>query len=356
MRKSIDSNLSVAGDASQALKLRDKISITAIIVGLILIFWAIFFDHKGWSIRKVLGFSILLFGAGVFNYKKWYQKIGSILFVVGLATTYIGYTYSKLEKYTFILIGFGLMLIATGFFTYDPYKKYSLYGNFGKNLNISQKIGMFTSACGVGILLSAWAGINYEPKGLFFLLSFGLMIIGITSYSYGSYSGHTKGIKNNYNMFNSASSRGVIGWIIGITLTLFYIQLYWYSKPLSGMISLFDPWSELLRGKPADQWFVYGTLYTFVILFLGIKFMIKYRHNRYQLIRTTVVIFSQLALAYFLPIILESLQFNGTTQLIDGKSKWLGYDGNLISSWPLNYDGFTAGNLQAYTHEAHQPV
>ena len=32
------------------------------------------------------------------------------------------------------------------------------------------------------------------------------------------------------------------------------------------------------------------------------------------------------------------------------------YDANIVQSWPLNYDAFTPGNLQAYSYEAHQPI
>jgi len=87
-------------------------------------------------------------------------------------------------------------------------------------------------------------------------------------------------------------------------------------------------------GQAASQWFVYGTLYTLAILSLGIKFMYKYRHNRYQLIRTVVVILSQLFLAYFIPEILEGLNTERTYFAKDIKNMW-----------PLNYYFFEPWHL-----------
>jgi len=76
--------------------------------------------------------------------------------------------------------------------------------------------------------------------------------------------------------------------------------LYWFPKYLglgengasnTGIVGFFDPLSLLLNGKTASQWFVYGTLYTVAILGLGYKFILKYRHNKYQLVRTISVMF-----------------------------------------------------------------
>jgi hypothetical protein len=59
-------------------------------------------------------------------------------------------------------------------------------------------------------------------------------------------------------------------------------------------IVFFDPLSYILNGKAASQWFVYGTLYTIAIVGLGYKFILKYLHNKYQLVRTLSVMFFQL--------------------------------------------------------------
>ena len=72
---------------------------------------------------------------------------------------------------------------------------------------------------------------------------------------------------------------------------------------------------------------VYGALYTLAILVFGYKFMLKYRHNRYEQIRTGSVMFFQLAFAFLIPEIMYRLN-----------SKIPYYD--LKSIWPLNYYNF----------------
>src|SRR5690606_1309779 len=134
-------------------------------------------------------------------------------------------------------------------------------------------------------------------------------------------------------------SRGLTGWITGIALTSFYIVLYF--KPVwlgmgidgaknTGLIALFDPLSKLLSGNPASQWFVYGTLYTVAILVFGYKFLLKYRHNKYEQIRTGSVMFFQLAFAFLIPEFMARL--NSDTFSLPY------YD--LKNIWPLNYYNF----------------
>jgi hypothetical protein len=67
--------------------------------------------------------------------------------------------------------------------------------------------------------------------------------------------------------------------------------------------------SYILNGKAASQWFVYGTLYTIAIVGLGYKFILKYLHNKYQLVRTLSVMFFQLGFAFLIPEILEKLNW-----------------------------------------------
>jgi hypothetical protein len=126
-----------------------------------------------------------------------------------------------------------------------------------------------------------------------------------------------KGIKNNGVWIKSLSSRGALAWVSGIVLTGFYIILYWFPQYLglaaaegatnTGLVALFDPLSQVLAGKVASQWFVYGTLYKVAILALGFKFILKYRNNKYQQLRTILVMFFQLGFAFMLPAIMESL-------------------------------------------------
>ncbi len=96
-------------------------------------------------------------------------------------------------------------------------------------------------------------------------------------------------------------NRGVAGWMTGVFISGFYICLYWYPEPLSGLISMLDPLSIFLRGRPADQWFLYGFSYTALVLVMGVRFMYKYRGNAYQQWRTASVMFFQLVFSFLIP-------------------------------------------------------
>lgn len=93
---------------------------------------------------------------------------------------------------------------------------------------------------------------------------------------------------------------------------------------------MFDPLSGLIRGRKADQWFVYGSFYTMAVTFMGVKFMYKYRHNRYQLIRTMSVMFFQLIFAYLLPAFML---------LMNQPEFYFSY------FWPLKYDYLFPGTV-----------
>lgn len=263
-----------------------------------------------------------------------FKKIGSSLFIIGVLGLIYAFRKDAIEYAR--VYAFFTMLIGAILFTYKD-AKHLLSFVYTKNTNFTQKAGLFLSTVGLFILLAAWFGMKLEPYWLYLSLSLGSMAIGILIYTYGTYAGHTKGIKNNHVWHNSLTNKGILGWISGILLTGFYVQLYWFSDSLAELIHLFDPLALLLKGKAADQWFVYGTIYSFVILFLGIKFIVKYRHNKYQFYRTLVVIASQLILAYFLPNILESMN--------DG----IGYfNKDLKQVWPLNYyftEGWSLDNM-----------
>ena len=210
-------------------------------------------------------------------------------------------------------------------------------------MNASQKLGLILGLTGVLILTLAAFNIHAEPKSWFAIGSIALIILGSTIYARSTYLRHPAGIKNNHVYFKTLSNRGVLGWAMGIVLTLFYMLLYWFPSYLglgvdgalnTGLIVFFDGLSHFFKGQPASQWFVYGTLYTLAILSLGIKFMYKYRYNRYQLIRTIVVILSQLFLAYLIPEILEGLNTERPYFAKDIKNMW-----------PLNYYFFEPWHL-----------
>ena len=218
-----------------------------------------------------------------------------------------------------------------------------------------QKLGLGMACLGVLILFVAFGGVDLH-KPLFLTLSLSMMVFGTTLYAYRKYTLQPAGIKNNGVYFKSMTNRGVLGWITGIVLTGFYILLYWYPELLgqssgdqanTGIVALFDPLSMFFKGKPASQWFVYGTLYTIAILALGIKFLYKYRHSRYHFIRTISVIISQLFLAYLIPEILEGLNFGSGDNY---------YGKDLKNIWPLNVYFTDPSSLNNMQKTSEQPV
>ncbi len=236
-----------------------------------------------------------------------------------------------------------------------------------KKVDLIQKGGLVLASLGVLILLLAWAHVDYKSigisSGVLLTISIVSIMLGTTIYSVRLYMTVPEGIKNNHVWQSAFTNRGVWGWVAGIILTGFYILLYWHPHLLgaatksnpqnTGIIGLFDPLAQWMQGKNASQWFVYGTLYTIAILALGIKFMYKYRHNRYQLIRTIVVICSQLFLAYMIPQILEALNY-GSEKLADGSYVYYGLDPKNI--WPLNYSFVHHASLSGMTTPAEQPI
>jgi polyferredoxin len=207
-----------------------------------------------------------------------------------------------------------------------------------------QKFGLILGLLGLLILLLAWAGIAFPNNAIALYSSLALISIGTVIYSRRAYLSLPEGIKNNGVWFKSMSSRGVLGWATGILLTGFYIVLYWYAEYLgqgvngaanTGLVALFDPLSRLLKGQPASQWFVYGTLYTVAILALGYKYILKYRHNRYQVVRTISVMFFQLGFAFLIPEFIARL--NSDLPYNDFKNMW-----------PLNYYNFDGYRIKSF--------
>jgi len=136
-------------------------------------------------------------------------------------------------------------------------------------------------------------------------------------------------------MVDSLTSRGALGISISIILIAFYILMYWFPHTLKHLIAMFHPLSEFLRNRPAEQYFLYGTFYTIFVLLFGIRAIMKYRHSRYQIIRTSMVIFSQLIFAFLIPSLLAA--FNEP-------EKYVNY------FWPLSYKDLFPSNITYLLH------
>jgi len=193
------------------------------------------------------------------------------------------------------------------------------------------------------VLFIALFGQINGNYGTWLSASLALMAVGVCMYAWREYTGKPEGIKNNHVWHRALTNRGLWAWIVGVVLTGFYLVLYFRAEYLglgvggaanTGLIALFDPLSQLLKNQPASQWFVYGTLYTLAILIFGVKFLLKYRHNRYQQFRTLSVMFFQLGFAFLIPEILMRLNYP--------------YN-NFVNMWPLNYYFFDGWNITALT-------
>ncbi len=143
------------------------------------------------------------------------------------------------------------------------------------------------------------------------------------------------GIKNNGIYHNALNNRGWVGILIGALLIIFYILLYFYDAYIMNWIILVDPVQKLINpSATASQWFLYGFLYTFAVVVMGVRMIIKYRHSKYQIFRTLSVMFFQLAIAFLLPEILVRLN----QPYFDFKNMW-----------PLDYDFFDAWHINTLT-------
>ena len=181
----------------------------------------------------------------------------------------------------------------------------------------------------------AGTGFVVENKGLMWFLTFGLSILGALMFIFPNLVLLGKpGIKNDHIYHEAATNRGWIAWLVLVYLVLFYLVLYFNADYIVNWTFILDPISNALNGGDASQWFVYGFLYCTIMLTMAMRMYIKYRHNKYQIVRTTSVLFFQIVFAFLIPEIMSSL----------GKP---GYD--FKNAFPLDYDFFFEWNLETLT-------
>ncbi|MEX2231219.1 MAG: 4Fe-4S dicluster domain-containing protein [Cyclobacteriaceae bacterium] len=143
-------------------------------------------------------------------------------------------------------------------------------------------------------------------SSLFLLLTFGLCIIGALLYILPKLE-HQPGIKNNRILFNPMKNTGWLGILTGTWLIVFYLLLYFYPEYMTNWVIMVDPVSQWINGHEAGKFFLYGFIYTLCILVMGVRFIIHYRHSKYQILRTVSVMFFQTAFAFLIPEILIRL-------------------------------------------------
>ena len=79
------------------------------------------------------------------------------------------------------------------------------------------------------------------------------------------------------------------------------------SKVMNFLSTAATPISYLVRGKKADKWFLYGFLYTLLVVIMGIRFVKKWKKDKYQKMRTASVMFFQFVIAFIVPGLLEAM-------------------------------------------------
>ncbi len=176
----------------------------------------------------------------------------------------------------------------------------------------------------LSIVKASANGYLVDNKGIMFLLTFGLAILGALLFILPE-AQKPAGIKNNGIYFNPAMTRKWLGIGIGTFLIVFYIVLYFKPQYIANWTMLVDPVSKLINGGEASRWFMYGFLYTISVLVMGIRYIIKYRHSKYQIFRTLSIMFFQTCIAFILPEIMSNLNLPSA---------------DLKNMWPLDYSFF----------------
>lgn len=170
---------------------------------------------------------------------------------------------------------------------------------------------------------SAQGWLASNPQIAFFFI-FGSLVFGAMLYILPDLK-LLEGIKNDGIFFNPATAAKWLGIILGSMMIGFYILLYFFPQYISNWILMLDGLSELMNGGKASQWFLYGFLYTIAVVVMGVRMLIKYRHNKYQQVRTASVMFFQLVFAFLIPEILTKLNMPSA---------------DLKNMWPLDYSFF----------------
>ncbi|MEM6647491.1 MAG: hypothetical protein AAF730_14700, partial [Bacteroidota bacterium] len=173
--------------------------------------------------------------------------------------------------------------------TYDP--SLALTGNPAYHPSRGQKWALTAVAVGALACLVGWASGNGFDGLLLALVVLGFGGGGMT-YAWLTYGRGHAGVHNHGIMFSAQQARGHVGWLWGILLTGLYVLVYWFPQHLTGLIAVFDPISDALNYyEGSRQWVMYGTFYTLAVLTMGLRAILKYRHVRYQRIRTMSVMF-----------------------------------------------------------------
>ena len=233
-------------------------------------------------------------------------------------TRTVDHVYVRLIRVSLALAGMLLVTAALDLWPFRPLPSVviaSLLAGVAAVLQVARKsdwrpasshhawAGSLTGLGAVGILVSL-AGVGSAYPELMFVLGIGSVMVGGTWMILAKHLPAPAGVDNHGATTNPVTNRGAIGWMFGILMTGFYVLVYWYPQALEGLVRTTDPLSWVLRGRAADHWFMYSLVYSLAVLVMGVRAWLKYRHIKYQRLRTVSVVFFQLVLAFILPSIL----------------------------------------------------
>lgn len=249
------------------------------------------------------------------------ERAGGLMIGLGILALFINLL-STAQMYPPLRLGFALApLIIAGILGLMNFQRH-------------QMLVIVLGVVGVVGLILFTQNFN-SPNWLMFILVFVVPSLGAILYFTSAFGMGPAGIKNN-GLFHSAATKpgGSIAWIMTIIFTGFYVVLYWFPHNLYGLIAAADPLVYAVTGKHGVEngevvspWMTYTILYTFLVLVMGVRFAMKYRHNRYQLIRTISVSFFQLVIAFLLPAFLAKMS-QSNDQIFEHYFSYF---------WPLGY-------------------
>ena len=220
----------------------------------------------------------------------------------------------------------GLLYILPKFGDQPGIKHNHIYHNpLTRGLDLGWR-ALFLAATTIGILVyGIWVmGGSWVWPSVTAII--GLLIIGLVLFAQRSFGRDVRDAgPEDYS--------GWLGILAGVYFIAFYVLLYWAPHHIIGWIKMVSPVSEGIyqtfsgkdEGGEASQWFLYGLMYTVIVVVMGVRMLTKYQHNKYQRVRTVSVMFFQFAFAFIIPEILVALN-----------QPW--YDFKNI--WPLDYDFF----------------
>ncbi len=156
----------------------------------------------------------------------------------------------------------------------------------------AERLGAVLVLAGVAVFGVALGGV-YGPWTV--ALGFGLLVLG-AALVFGRNARRDPASANDGLRHSATTARGWTGWALAVVLTGYYVATYWFPGILHGLVRSFDGLSHAMRGQDATQWFVYSTFYTFAVVAMGARALLRYRNSRYHVYRTlSVMAFQTLA-------------------------------------------------------------